>query len=339
MNILNNIKKQLEKLPEFSNSKYIIVGYVVAAIITITGVFFVYEILTSDALTISAQWNMFKSPLGSLCIFAGFVWAMLWWGKFTHWSSTPVIETRDRYSGKLLKREENYDVMEQGFAKIIMPLLGHFLIEPIMYGAIIYYPIQCVIALVGTVFPYILSLIVLSIIVGSWTFTKLVQIRYRSVLLVLCGVAFSLAFCLGGYAIMKSSPNSTIQMFADSLQSSEENTDGIDDQFEGFGEEGLFGSLPIGTTVFIGEMNGVPIELRITKNDDSGDLKALYRDVKYSRTMDLSGESLPSMGGNISFYGRVEGEEWIFNLSGTAEAIHGNVQCGDKNFEIHLKQK
>ena len=121
MNILNNIKKQLEKLPEFSNSKYIIVGYVVAAIITVSGGFFVYEILSSDALTFSAQWNMFKSPLGSLCIFVGFVWAMLWWGKFTHWSSTPVIETRDRYSGKVLKREENYDVMEQGFAKIIMP--------------------------------------------------------------------------------------------------------------------------------------------------------------------------------------------------------------------------
>lgn len=222
MKVFSNLKKQVEKLPEFSESTYSIVGYVLAAIMTMTGGFLIYEVLTTDALTFKAQWNMFKSPLGSLCWFIGFIWAMLWWGKFTHWSMTPVVETRDRY-GNLVKREENYDITEQLFYKVLMPFLGHFVIEPIIYGAIIYYPIQCVIAVVGAIFPYLLSLIILVIIVGSWGFTRYVHIRYRSVLLVLCGLVFSVAFSLGGYTISKSDPNSPISMLASGLGGSEEN--------------------------------------------------------------------------------------------------------------------
>lgn len=322
MGILNNVKQQAEKLPEFSEKNYPIAGYIVAAIITLTGGFLIYEVLISDALTFKAQWNMFKSSFGSLCCFIGFIWAMLWWGKFTHWSSTPIIETRDRY-GNVLKREENYDVMEQSFSKLLMPLIGHFILEPIMYGAIIYYPIQCIIALVGAIFPYILSIIVLVIIVGSWLFTHYVQCRYRSTLLVLCGILFSLAFGWGGYVIMNSMSESE-----------------IDEQFVGIGKEGLLGSLSIGTTEYVGDMDGNPIEFTITK-DESNEVNAVYKNLNSSTTMNLSGESLPAMGGDISFFGLDDNNnDWTFNLNGDAEHISGMVQSSDgqeMQITLHLK--
>ena len=210
-------KIAMPKLPEFSNENYSIAGYIVASLITLSGVFLVYEVLFNSDLTFSANWNMFKSPLGNFCWMLGFIWAILWWGKFTHWSATPITKTYDKY-GNLKKVEEDYDISNQMFAKILMPFLGHFVIEPIIYGAIIYYPIQCVIAVVGTIFPYVLSLIVLVIMGGSWLFFKNFNFRYRSVVLVLLGVLFTGAFCWGGYALHNATPGSTISMLADTSQ-------------------------------------------------------------------------------------------------------------------------
>ena len=355
----------MEKLPEFSDANYSIAGYIVAALITIAGLFLIYETLTTDALTFKANWNMFKSPLGNLCWIIGFICAIIFWGKMGHWSRTPVTEYRDS-SGRVLGREENFDVMEQGFAKLLMPLLGHFVIEPLIYAAIIYYPIQCIIAVLGAIFPYILTLIVLVIIVGAWLFTREVKIRYRSVLLILCGVLFTAAFGLGGYAIMKSGPGSTIQMLADTSGIQANDSEAVaddmqpageqysddghvaeelpaeeetDDQFEGFGEEGLLGSLPEGTTTFEGDMAGFPIEFTITKKDNSGDISGTYKNVKYGTVINLDGESLPAMGGDISFYGNDNGTQWVFNLSGDASHIRGTAQSGDKEMKVTLKRK
>ena len=361
---LKGLKEKVKNVPEFSDSNYSIAGYVVAALITITGAFLIYEVLSTDALTFKANWNMFKSPLGNLCMIIGFICAILFWGKMGHWSSTPVVKYYDEH-GNHVGTKEDMDVMEQGFAKILMPILGHFVLEPIIYGALIYYPIQCVIALVGAIFPYIMTLIVLAIIAGAWLFTREVKIRYRSALLVACGVLFTVAFGWGGYAIMKSGPGSTIQMLADTSgaqnmgdvtangdvsQQADEQSVGdaqevaaapteeeeVDDQFEGVGEEGLLGSLPNGTTTFEGDMAGFPIEFTITKNDNSGDVSGTYKNVKYGTTMKLDGESLPAMGGDISFYGKDGDTQWVFNLSGNADNISGTAQGGGKEMKIAL---
>lgn len=363
---LTAIKNKVQNMPEFSESNYPIAGYVVGTLITISGAFLIYEVLSTDALTFKANWNMFRSPLGSICIFIGFIWAMLWWGKFTHWSATPVIEYRNS-SGRVVGREENMDIMEQGFAKILMPILGHFVIEPIMYGAFIYYPVQCVVALVGAIFPYILTLIVLAIIAGSWLYTREVTIRYRSALLVLCGLIFTVAFAWGGYAIHQSGPGSTIQMLADNSASDEaveaeetdeeaesqeaadgdagdeeefaEGEDESESQFEGVGEEGLYGSLPIGTTKFVGEMADFPIEFTITKTEDMGDITAVYKNVKYGTTMNLTGESLPAQAGDIDFYGKDGDADWLFSLTGDANTgLTGTAQSGDKQMKLTLKK-
>ena len=138
------LKETTKNIPEFSENNYVLAGYIVATLITSSGVFLIYEILANTDLTFSANWNMFKSPLGNLCWFIGLFWAIIFWGKFGHWSATPITKTYDRY-GNLKKVEEDYDVSNQMFAKILMPILGHFVIEPIIYGAIIYYPIQCMV--------------------------------------------------------------------------------------------------------------------------------------------------------------------------------------------------
>ena len=352
MGTLTKIKDQLKNIPEFSDKNYTLAGYIIAALITLAGGFLIYEVVTTDALVFKANWNMFNSPLGNLCWIIGFIWAMLWWGKFTHWSATPVIEKRDRFTGEVIERKENYDVMEQGFAKILMPILGHFVIEPIMYGAIIYYPIQCIIAVVGAIFPYILSLIVLGIIVGAWLFTRAFEFRYHSAVLIAAGVLFTIAFAWGGYAIGKNEPGSTIQMLTSGSSTNHEFDETAapqgdadetydeeeDDQFEGYGEEGLLGSLPNGTTEYEGDMEGVPIEFTIIK-DDASDIKAVYKNVKYGTAMNLAGESLPADGGNINFFCNDNKTNWRFNLSGDANNITGTAYGDDKSFNVTLHKK
>ena len=359
MGQIENIKKRVKNIPEFSDQNYTIVGYIFAALITLAGGYLIYEVLTTDALAFKANWNMFKSPLGSLCWFIGFFWAIAWWGKFTHWSATPITKTYDRY-GNLKKVEEDYDVSNQMFAKILMPFLGHFIIEPIIYGAIIYYPIQCIIAVVGAIFPYILSLIVLVITIGSWMFTQIFKFRYHSAMLVFAGLLFTVAFAWGGYAIGKSEPGSTIQMLTSDTSSSSEviadenaeegygNVDdsesaGVteeeDDQFEGVGEEGLYGCLPEGTTEFAGDMEGYPIEFSITKSADMGNIKATYKNVKYGTVMELTGESLPADGGDINFYGKDGNTDWIFALSGDCENVTGIAKSSDIQLSITLHKK
>lgn len=108
MRQIENSKNRVRSIPEFSEKNYNIVGYVFAALITIAGLFLIYEVITTDALVFKANWNMFKSPLGNLCWFIGFFWAIAWWGKFTHWSATPITKTYDQY-GSLKKVEEDYD--------------------------------------------------------------------------------------------------------------------------------------------------------------------------------------------------------------------------------------
>ena len=371
MGQLEVIKNRLKNIPEFSDSNYNLAGYIVAALITLTGGFLIYEVITTDALTFKANWNMFKSPLGSLCICIGFICAIIFWGKFGHWTRIPYLVTKDEL-GNVKKVEKNYDMIETMIWTIFFPFLGHFIIDPIVYGALIYYPIQCIIAVVGAIFPYILSLIVLGIIAGSWMFTRTFQFRYHSAVLVFAGLLFTVAFGWGGYAIGKSVPGSTIQMlfdntnqpvtpndddanesddaedFEDEESSEDANEDGElsedseeeDDQFEGVGEEGLYGSLPNGTTEYSGDMEGFPIEFAITKNDDMGNIKAVYKNIKYGTTMNLTGESLPADGGNISFFGKDgDGNDWSFCLSGDVNNITGTASGDNKEFNVTLHKK
>ena len=61
MGLIKKIKDCVRSIPEFSEKNYNIVGYVFAALITISGLFLIYEVVTTDALVFKANWNMFKS--------------------------------------------------------------------------------------------------------------------------------------------------------------------------------------------------------------------------------------------------------------------------------------
>lgn len=116
-------------------------------------------------------------------------------------------------------------------------------------------------------------------------------------------------------------------------------TSAEDDQDFGSPDDGLYGSLPEGSTEYVGDMNGYPIEFVITKLSNAGTLKAEYKNVNYQTTMTLEGESLPAQAGDISFYGKENNRDWFFNLSGDADNITGTAQGDNKEFKIVLHRK
>ncbi|MBQ8458067.1 MAG: NADH-quinone oxidoreductase subunit J [Prevotella sp.] len=104
--------------------------------------------------------------------------------------------------------------------------------------------------------------------------------------------------------------------------------------------DGLLGSLPEGTTEYVGDMVGFPIEFTIHKNQNGGSLQADYRNVKYSTKMKLQGESMPADGGNISFFGKdPQGNQWNFYLGGDANHITGTAQSDGKELKVTLHRK
>ena len=180
----------------------------------------------------------------------------------------------------------------------------------------------------------------------------------------LLGGLFTGAFTWGGYTLHSATPGSNISMLAnasqqtnsnvtsDNAQQDISNADGEydestpstsdseeDDQFEGVGEEGLYGCLPEGTTEFVGDMEGYPIEFIITKGADMGNITAIYKNVKYGTIMNLAGESLPADGGNISFFGKDATGDWSFELSGDCENVTGTAQSGDSKLDLTLHKK
>lgn len=111
-----------------------------------------------------------------------------------------------------------------------------------------------------------------------------------------------------------------------------------DDQDFGSPEDGLLGSLPAGTTEYVGDMDGYPIEFTIKKGDGY-DVSATYHNVNYGTTMNLTGESLPAQAGDISFYGEENGRSWSFSLTGDANKITGTAYGDNKQFNVTLQPK
>lgn len=148
-------------------------------------------------------------------------------------------------------------------------------------------------------------------------------------------------------ACMSSKPSSPLTINRVSNMSNNENTsfadnpiaqnETDDDQDFGSPDEGLYGSLPVGTTTFVGTMNGFPIEISITKSNE-GSLIGVYKNVNYNATMRLTGESLPAQAGDISFYGKVKDQDWNFDLTGDFEHITGTAYGDNKKFDIDLRR-
>lgn len=173
----------LTKIPEFSDKNFTVASYICGALLSASSGFFVYEMFTAVDFGINVNWNIFDSLWFGPLYVVGLILAIVNWGKFGHWGGQPYDVYKDGYGNKYTKR--NDDIIENLFAHIIMPLLGHFLIEPIIYACLIYYPLMCVFALLGLILPYALTVLLVGLSGAVFASNRIIaQMRYRSLILV-----------------------------------------------------------------------------------------------------------------------------------------------------------
>lgn len=195
---MKGLKNLVARIPEFPSKIMRIISIVFMVILGLTGGFMSYEMLVND-FEVEVEWNMFESVLIVPLYIVGLVIAICHIGK-NHYSQETIIETT--YSDGTKKREKSNDIIDFLLGSIIIPLAMHFIVEPLLWAAVIYYPLMGVIALVGVVLPYIFPLIVVAICVGVWFLGNRATFRYRSVVLIMITLILSVSFVLGGMLMM-----------------------------------------------------------------------------------------------------------------------------------------
>lgn len=197
----------LKKLPEFSERNFLYATYVSSALIGCASLYFLYVIFTTPSFGIEVEWNMFKSTLFSPLFIIGIITAIVKWGSFGHWSRTPLIVTKDA-NGNPKKVEKDYDIIETIFWSILFPFIGHFVIEPCVYAAIIYYPLMVVGAAVSAVLNYVIAAALIAIVVCLALYGKrLTTVRAHSTVIVALTILLAGGLSYAGYCI--SEPGTT----------------------------------------------------------------------------------------------------------------------------------
>lgn len=181
-----------------SSRNYNIAGHVIASIVTISGVYFIYQLIFYSDISFSANWNMFNSILMWPLYIIGLIIMFANWNRFSFSYNTYEKTT---YSDGRVEVKRDWDIIEWMMGHVLAPILGRFILVPLAVAALIYYPLMCIVHVVGAVFPYILSLIVLGIIGVSWMFTRWFKFQYSYIILIIAGIVFTTAFAWGGYAI------------------------------------------------------------------------------------------------------------------------------------------
>ena len=187
-----------KNIPEFSQRNYSIAGYIIAIAITCAAIYFIYQLLFNSDISFSANWNMFDSIFMWPLYIIGLVVMFANWNLFSF-----SYDTYDKitYGDGRVEVRRNWDIIEWLTGHVLIPILARFFLVPIIVAAIIYYPLMCIVHLVGAIFPYILTLIVIGITIVSWRFTSLFNFRYHSTILVFAGLFFTAAFSWAGYYI------------------------------------------------------------------------------------------------------------------------------------------
>lgn len=197
--------KLLPHIPEFSEKTLRKVSWISIIFIAVSGVFLVYEMFSTPDWTYDVEWNMFKSQLLSPLIIIGFIIAMVNFGK-NHYSQDTYIETTYRNGSK--KVEKSNDITDVLFGRVIMPFLGHFILEPLMWAAIIYYPLMCLLSIVSSVLPYIITLLIIGVCVGIWFYPKYCFFRYHSLAFVVFSFTLFTIFLFSAISLEKKKGNS-----------------------------------------------------------------------------------------------------------------------------------
>ena len=157
-----------KNIPEFSQRNYSIAGYIIAIAITCAAIYFIYQLLFNSDISFSANWNMFDSIFMWPLYIIGLVVMFANWNLFSF-----SYDTYDKitYGDGRVEVRRNWDIIEWLTGHVLIPILARFFLVPIIVAAIIYYPLMCIVHLVGAIFPYILTLIVIGITIVSWRFT------------------------------------------------------------------------------------------------------------------------------------------------------------------------
>ncbi len=183
ISFVNWIKKQLDKLPTFADDAMEKACKICGGIIIASSLFYIFEMFTYDDFGIKANWNIFTSWLFGPLFVVGFITAIVKWGAMGHWGGQPYDIYEDENGNK--KAMRNDDLVENMYWQFMMPLLGHFVFEPIIYASIIYYPLMCIVALLGVILPFALTVILIGICAVPFLFSKqLMKLPYRSIILV-----------------------------------------------------------------------------------------------------------------------------------------------------------
>lgn len=176
-----------------------VMAYVSSCVLTISGGIFIYEILRNTDLSFSPNWNMFESLLIWPLFIMGIIFMLANWNAFSGFGGDPytVITTWD--GSKYIRR--NWDIVEVLFAKVLLPFLGRFIIIPLMFSAAIYYPLMCIVWVVGSAFPYIISFLIVLTMVGAWLFALNPSVNEKLIVFVVGCLIFTTGYAVGSYLI------------------------------------------------------------------------------------------------------------------------------------------
>ena len=229
----------LNKIPELSEQSFVKASYICGGVVFACSIFFCFVLFTAADFGFDIEWNIFESVWFTPLFIIGLLLAIVNWGKFGHWGGQPYDVYKDSYGNKYTKR--NDDIIENLFAHILLPILGHFVFEPIIYACLIFYPLMCVFALLDIVLPYVITLFLMGLSTFFFMSQRyMMKISHRSFILIL------VTLLVGGGLIwisvnMEQTKTSLIEeSFLEERKSVEENIgntsdneEQIDDMFNG----------------------------------------------------------------------------------------------------------
>mgnify|MGYP007069892343 FL=1 len=209
-----------------------VMAYIASCILTVSGGIFIYEILRNTDLSFSPNWNMFESLLIWPLFIMGIIFMLAHWNAFNGIGGDPyeVITTWD--GTKYVRR--NWDIAEVLFAKVFLPFLGRFVIIPLMFSAMIFYPLMCIVWLVGSAFPYIISLFIVLTMVGAWLFALGQSVNEKLIVFLVGCLVFTVGYGVGSYLIER---NASPRQVKTQVQESIYNSPVIDDSESSIGGE------------------------------------------------------------------------------------------------------
>lgn len=164
--------------------------YAGSAIMVLLSVWAAWNI-AQKSFGLGVEWNIFKSS--GLWTFFSVIGFFLQFFNWQHTSFEHVTEVT--YADGSKKRYKSMDIIDNMEGSFLWPLISHLVLIPAMYGAIMYYILMVCLALIGSIMPYVLALLVIGSVYLYYILgTRMKQRKFRIALLITMSVLFALAY-------------------------------------------------------------------------------------------------------------------------------------------------